>query len=108
METTPLVIDKQLLDHLNTNYSYTEVIRSIGDSMEPDVPDDSLVFVDKNDTYIKDKSIYLINKDNTLYIKRIRIKEDTYYMSSTNTIYNDIELKEFDILGKVKGILVKL
>ena len=50
----------------------------------------ALLIIDKNDTYIKDKSIYLINKEDTLYIKRIRIKDNTYYMNSTNTIYNDI------------------
>ncbi len=47
-DTTSLIIDKQLLDYINTNYSYTEVIRSIGDSMEPEIPNDSLIFIDKN------------------------------------------------------------
>jgi len=109
MDTTSLVIDKQLLDYLNTNYTYTEIIKNIGDSMEPDVPDSSLVFIDRNDTYIKDKSIYLINKDNTLYIKRIKIdKHNTYYMNSSNNIYNDIELNKFEVVGRVKGILTKL
>ncbi|MAC84694.1 MAG: hypothetical protein CL624_11245 [Arcobacter sp.] len=76
--------------------------------MEPNIPNDNLVFVDKNDTYIKDKNIYLINHEDTLYIKRIKVKEDKYYMNSTNDIYNDIELKEFVIIGKVKGILIKV
>lgn len=108
LDTTSLIIDKQLLDHINTNYSYTEVIKSIGDSMEPEIPNDSLVFIDKNDTYINDKNVYLINTNNTLYIKRIKQKSNTYYMSSTNTIYNDIELDTFNIVGRVKGILVRL
>ncbi len=108
LDTTSLIIDKQLLDHINTNYSYTEVIRSIGDSMEPEIPNDSLIFIDKNDTYINQKNIYLINTNNTLYIKRIKQKSNTYYMCSCNTIYNDIELDTFNIIGRVKGILVKL
>jgi repressor LexA len=108
IDSKPLVIDKQLLDHINANYTYTEVIRSVGDSMEPDIPNDSLVFVDKNDTYIKDKNVYLINHEDTLYIKRIRIKDDTYYMCSSNNIYKDIKLDVFEIIGKVKGILSKI
>ena len=108
IDTKPLVIDKQLLDHINSNYTYTEVIRSIGDSMEPDIPGESLIFIDKSDTYIKDKNIYLINTNDTLYIKRIKIKDDTYYMSSTNSIYNDIKLDEFEVIGRVKGILSKI
>jgi phage repressor protein C with HTH and peptisase S24 domain len=75
INTKPLIIDKQLLVHIDTNYSYTEVIRSIRDSIELNIPNDSLVFIDKNDTYIKDKSIYLINYEDTLYIKRIRINQ---------------------------------
>ena len=108
IDTKPLIIDKQLLDHINSKYSYTEVIRSIGDSMEPDIPGESLIFIDKSDTYIKDKNIYLINTNDTLYIKRIKIKDDTYYMSSTNSIYNDIKLDEFEVIGRVKGILSKI
>lgn len=106
IDTKHLIIDKQLLNHINTNYSYTEVIKSIGDSMEPDISNDSLVFIDNNDTNIKDKRIYFINKENTLYKKRI--KDNRYYMNSSNTIYNDTELIEYNLIGKAKGVLIKL
>lgn len=55
IDPKPLIVDKQLLDHINTNYSYTEVIKSLGDSMEPVISNDSLVFIDKNDTHVKNK-----------------------------------------------------
>lgn len=108
IDPKPLIVDKQLLDHINTNYSYTEVIKSLGDSMEPDIQNDSFVFIDKNDTYIKDKDIYLINTNNTLYIKRIEQRDNKYYMVSLNHIYNDEELNEFEVVGRVKGVLTKL
>lgn len=107
-DSKPLIIDKQLLDHINANYSYTEVIKSLGDSMEPDIPNNSLVFIDKNSTDIKDKGIYLINTLSGLYIKSLKVKENKYLMKSTNTIYNDIELDEFDIIGRVKGVFHSL
>lgn len=108
LDTTSLIIDKQLLDYLNANYNYTEIIKNTGDSMEPNVPDNSLVFVDKNDTYIKSKNIYLINIDNTLYIKRIKIKDKSYYINSINNIYKDVKIEQFEIIGRVKGVLVKI
>lgn len=47
IDTNPLVIDKQLLDHINSSYKYTDVLQVFGESMEPDVKGGSLVFVDK-------------------------------------------------------------
>lgn len=102
-----LIIDRQLLDHINTNYKYTEVLQALGESLEPDIKDNSLIFVDKSDTIIKSNNIYLINVDDSLYIKRIRQFNDKYYMSSINELYEDIELNEFHILGKVNGVLNK-
>ncbi len=108
LDTTSLVIDKELLDHIDTNYNYTEVIKNIGDSNEPDIPDNSLLFIDKSDTYINSKSIYLINTNDGLYIKRIHIKENKHYMRSINNIYKDIQLEEYEVIGRVKGVLLKL
>lgn len=108
LDTTSLVIDKELLDHIDANYYYTEIIKNVGDSNEPNIQDNSLVFIDKNDTYIKSNSIYLINTSDGLYIKRIHIKEDKHYIKSINNIYNDIELTEYEVIGRVKGVLIKI
>ncbi|PLY08882.1 MAG: LexA family transcriptional repressor [Arcobacter sp.] len=108
LNTTNLIIDQQLLDHIEANYTYTEVIKNIGDSMEPDIPNDSLIFIDKNDKTIIDKKIYLINSREGLYIKRILIKDKEYYMNSTNLLYANIKLSDEEIVGRVKGMLIKL
>ena len=108
IDTKPITIDKELLDHIEANYSYTEVIKSIGESMEPLIPDNSLVFIDKNDKTIISTGVYLINTHEGLYIKRIKLIDTKYYMNSINSIYEDIELLEYEVIGRVKGILTKL
>ncbi len=52
IDSIPLILDKQLLDHINSSYNYTEVIQVLGDSMEPNIKDESLIFIDKSNTDI--------------------------------------------------------
>lgn len=108
INTEPLIIDKQLLDHINSSYKYTELLQVFGESMEPDIKDGSLIFVDKSKKDIKDKDIYLINTIEGIFVKKLKIVDNRYYMKSINTIFNEIELNLFDIIGRVKGILVKV
>ena len=61
INSEPLIIDKQLLDYINSSYKYTEVLQVFGESMEPDIKDGSLIFVDKSKKEIDYKSIYVIN-----------------------------------------------
>ena len=108
VNTEPLIIDKQLLDHINSSYKYTEIIKVFGESMEPDIKDGSLVFVDKSKKEIDNKSIYVINIKDGVFIKRLILKDNEYYMQSINTIYNDMKIEEFDIIGRIKGILIRM
>lgn len=108
ISSTPLTIDKQLLDHINSSYKYTEVIQVTGESMEPYINDNSLVFVDKSKTSIKSSGTYIINTSNGLVIKRIKIKNDVYYLESTNELYKEYKDKDFQIIGEVKGVLTKI
>lgn len=106
----PLIIDKQLLDYINSSYKYTEVLQVFGESMEPDIKDGSLIFVDKSKKEIDNKSIYVINTKEGLYIKSIKVNNDKVILKSTNQNINDISLHKDDIniIGKVYGVLVKL
>lgn len=108
INTEPLIIDKQLLDHINSSYKYTEIIKVFGESMEPDIKDGSLVFVDKSKKEIDNKSIYLVNTKDGVFIKRLILKDNEYYMQSINAIYNDMKIEEFDIIGRIKGILIRM
>jgi hypothetical protein len=105
----PLIIDMQLLDYINSSYKYTEVLQVFGESMEPDIKDGSLIFVDKSKKDIDNKSIYVINTLNGLHIKRVNIYNDKIILKSTNQTFNHIELNidEVNIVGKVSGILIK-
>lgn len=108
INTEPLIIDKQLLDHINSSYKYTEIIKVFGESMEPDIKDGSLVFVDKSKKEIDNKSIYLVNTKDGVFIKRLILKDNEYYMQSINAIYNNMKIEEFDIIGRIKGILIRM
>ncbi len=94
IKTEPLIIDKQLLDYINSSYKYTEVIKTFGESMEPDIKDGSLIFLDKSKKEIDSINIY----------------NDKVYLKSQNQAYNDIWFKidEVDIVGRVCGVLFKL
>ncbi len=106
----PLIIDKQLLDYINSSYKYTEVIKVFGDSMEPDIKDGSLIFLDTSKKEIDNKSIYVINTPEGLFIKRLNIDNDKVILKSTNHFFSDIKLNinDINIIGKVCGVLVKL
>ncbi len=106
----PLIIDKQILDYINSSYKYTEVLQVFGESMEPDIKDGSLIFVDKSKKDINDKDIYLINTNDGLYIKCIKVENDKVILQSINSLFNDISLyiDDVDIVGKVCGILLKV
>ena len=104
----PLIIDKQLLDHINSSYKYTEVLQVFGESMEPDIKDGSLIFVDKSKKDINDKDIFLVNINGEIFIKRINIKEDDFILKSFNQNYIDQKVENLIVIGKVKGVFYSI
>jgi len=107
IDSQPLVIDKQLLDHINSRYKYTEILQVFGESMEPDIKEGSLVFVDKQDKELKSTGVYLIRTNEAIYLKHVNMIDNTYYMISTNKQYKDIRLDQFEILGRLKRVFTK-
>ncbi len=109
-EPIPLIIDKTILDHINSSYKYTEVLKSFGESMEPDIKDDSLVFIDKSQVDITRAGVFAINTINGLFLKNIELKNDKIILKSTNTLYKDIYLhvNEVQIIGRVCGVFLKV
>ncbi|WP_294962007.1 S24 family peptidase [Sulfurimonas sp.] len=109
-EPIPLIIDKTILDHINSSYKYTEVLKSFGESMEPDIRDDSLVFIDKNQINITKDGIFAINTNNGLFLKNIELKNDKIILKSSNKLYKDIYLhvNEVHIIGRVCGVFLKV
>ena len=108
IDPTPLVMDKLLLDYINSSYKYTEVLHVFGESMEPDIKNGSLVFIDKNQLDINRQSVFAISTPDGLFIKKIKVKGSEYYMCSYNNNYKDIKLEEFEVIGRVTGIYNKI
>ena len=105
LEQEPIIIDTQILDYINSSYKYTELIKAKGDSMLPTIQEDSLIFIDTSNKDINSKNIYVVNVNGELFIKKIVFKDGLYFLRSLNPIYKDIEIKDFFLIGKVKGIL---
>lgn len=109
INTEPLIIDKQLLDYINSSYKYTEIIKVFGDSMNPLIKDNCLIFVDTSIKDINDKHIYVVNMNGEIFIKQIRVKKDYYHLKSINKEYEDIKVKEdLVLIGKVTGVFNKI
>ncbi len=108
LNPSPLIIDKQVLDHLNSSYKYTQIIKVLGDSMEPQIKDNSLVFVDKSNKKINRSGVFIISTDEGLFLKKIKVHNNKYVMYSINKQYQDIQLTDFTVVGKVTGILSQI
>lgn len=108
INTEPLIIDKQLLDYINSSYKYTEIIKVFGESMNPLIKDNSLVFIDTSIKDINDKHIYVLNINGEIYIKYVKIEKDYYYIKSINPDYEDIKVKDLVVIGKVTGVFNKI
>lgn len=107
INSEPLIIDKELLNYINSSYKYTEIIKVFGDSMNPLIKDNSLIFIDTSIKDIKDKNIYAVNLHGEIFIKQIRVK-DQYYLKSINPDYEDIKVKDLVVIGKVTGVFTKI
>jgi repressor LexA len=108
INTEPLILDKQLLAYINSSYKYTEIIKVFGESMNPLIKDNSLIFIDTSIKDIKDKNIYAVNLIGEIFIKQIIIKKDYYYLMSINPDYEDIKVKDLVVIGKVTGVFNKI
>jgi repressor LexA len=108
INTEPLIIDKQLLDHINSSYKYTEVLQVFGESMNPLIKHNSLIFIDTSIKDIKDKNVYVVNVTGEIFIKQIIIKKDCYHLKSSNPHYEDIKVKDLVVIGKVTGVFNKI
>jgi repressor LexA len=108
INTELLIIDKMLLDYINSSYKYTEIIKVFGESMNPLINDNSLIFIDTSIKDIKDKNIYVVNLTGEIFIKQIIIKKDYYHLKSINPDYEDIKVKDLVVIGKVTGVFNKI
>lgn len=112
IDPTPVVIDKQFLDHINSSYKYTEILKVSGDSMEPNIQENSLIFIDKSKIDINTPGVYVVNTLDGVMIKKIRICDtncDMIMLESLNKEYKSIQMNinNIEIIGRVCGLLIK-
>ncbi len=108
LDSEPLIIDIQLLNHINANYKYTELIKVQGNSMFPVIQEESLIFIDTSIKDVNSKGIFVVNVQDELFIKEVIYKDNSYLLKSINKEYEDIKVKELVVIGKVKGVLNKI
>lgn len=100
------------LQHTDVAGLYTK-----GDSMEPTIPDNSLLLIDQSQTYLSDGKVYVVRVDDELYVKRIkRILGGGLELISDNPNYRTKVLEKedlraenfFQVIGQVVHIGIDL
>lgn len=82
-----------------------------GDSMSPTIEDGDSVIVDTSDTYARSDGLYVVQMNESLFVKRIQILPSGIRIISDNPHYPPIEVGEQDtlvIIGKCyAGALIR-
>ena len=105
-------IDEKIMHNMvGMGSTELEAIHVDGESMEPTLQDDSIVFVDRAQTNINKNGIFIAQTLNGLYIKRIQQRADGMIeLISDNSVYppQAIHPDEITIVGKVVGNIESL
>lgn len=102
-----VIIDEKLSDYFSSNEC--DIIPCIGDSMEPEIKDESLCLIDKNKSF-KDGGVFAVNTRDGLFIKQIFKSNKGVYLHSFNLSYADVHYQngDFLIVGKVVGTISRI
>lgn len=104
----PVVLNREFLREYFGLISFKDlsIIRSVGDSMYPTLPQNCYILVQKRS--VKESEICVTRIDDELYIKRLQ-KKPTIRLLSDNTAYQPIDLEgeNFEIIGSVVGYFKK-
>jgi len=106
-------VDRTLIETMLGTFPSGEIeaIHVEGESMEPTLPDGSIVFIDRQQTDPSRDGIFVASTANGLFIKRIRRRADGMVeLISDNPLYTPEILSpdEIGIVGKVVGNVEKL
>jgi hypothetical protein len=90
----------------SSNRTTLEAIHINGESMEPTLKDNSIVFVDRTKVDIKKDGIFVVSTNAGLFIKRVRQRADGMVeLISDNKTYSPelLSYDEVNIIGRVVG-----
>jgi SOS-response transcriptional repressor LexA len=106
-------VDRKILENIlgSTPSGEIEAIHVEGESMEPTLPDGSIVFIDRKQTDSSRDGIFVASTANGLFIKRIRRRADGMVeLISDNPLYTPEVLppEQGEIVGRVVGNIERL
>jgi len=82
---------------------HVHAIKVDGDSMSPNIKENSIIFVDTSNNQLTQNAIFVVNNQGNVYVKRIQIVDGQLLLKSDNIRYNTIICKPSDIkiIGRV-------
>jgi len=104
-----IILDNLFVNYLNIDHETTELIIVTGDSMEPTIKDNTMVFIDKK-IENEVKGIYAFETSQGLFVKRLELYDGIYKVISDNDDYEAQYTlgQELNIIGKVSGQLARV
>lgn len=90
-----------------SNASRVEAVNVVGDSMEPTIADDNIVFIDRDKTEISKGGIFALITPSGLFIKRLQVRVDGGVdIISDNRDYpvQTVDRSEITVIGKIIGM----
>ncbi|WP_447590115.1 LexA family transcriptional regulator [Aquipseudomonas campi] len=110
-------VDDRVIDHLTIDRAYLKslvsfslaenlaLITGYGDSMKPTFSDGDIMLVDRGVTEVKIDAVYVLAKNDELFIKRLQRRSDgSFLMISDNKAYEPESISDmdrFEVLGRV-------
>lgn len=93
-----LILPKQIV-----NTKKAHALRVDGNSMSPNIRENSIIIVDLNQTDIINNNVYVVRFEDEIYVKRLELVDDNVLLRSDNMEYKTIVVPRarLSIIGKV-------
>nr|WP_249205550.1 S24 family peptidase [Helicobacter anatolicus] len=103
-----IIIDNDLINRFNIKNC--EALSVIGDSMDPLINNESIVFCDKMEKSIKNGKVYAINTIDGVFVKECFLQGELLKLKSINKEYPPLffNLKDIFIIGRIRAVINKI
>ncbi len=103
-------VDRRLIGDVE-NRRLVDAIHIYGDSMQPTIQENSIVFVDREDRDISKDGVFIVTSPQGLYVKRVMFKDEGMVeLISDNSDYAPevVSIDELGVIGRVIGNIESL